>query len=249
MLTIKNLSVQYNNGVSPLTNINLALEEGHLYGIIGPSGAGKSSFLKGILNLVPTTGEVTFRNQKIKDFSKKIAYVEQKENIDRAFPITVFQCVLMGTYPNLGFFHRPGMKEKKATQKAIDYVGLSGFESRQIGELSGGQFQRVLIARSIVQDAEIFFMDEPFVGIDVKNEATIIQLLKKMVEEGKTLFVVHHNLNNVKNYFDRVILINGEIIAFGKTEEVFTNQNIIKTYKLVDSPLEEINLSFHSSKN
>lgn len=235
MLTIRNLTVTYPNGVKPFEGINLDLDKGKLYGIIGPSGAGKSSFLKGILGLIQSKGEVLIDQQPIKNYAKRIAYVEQKENIDRTFPITVYQCVLMGTYPQLGFFQHPGKKEKEATLKAIQYVGLKSFQNRQIGELSGGQFQRVLIARAIVQNADYLFLDEPFVGIDVQNEEMVIQLLKKMVKDGKTIFVVHHNLNNVKRLFDEVILLNEGIIDSGKTEEVFTNKNIIKTFKMLDT--------------
>src|SRR5699024_11016833 len=210
MLITSNLGVKYRNGVEAIKGIDLMLEEGKIYGVLGPSGGGKSSFLKGLLQLVPSSGKVRFRNRPIGDFAQTTAYVEQTENIDRDFPITVLQCVILGTYPSLGLFKRPGKKEKEAAIKALDEVGLSGFKDRQIGQLSGGQFQRVLIARAMVQDATLIFLDEPFVGIDVHNEAALIANLKDLAAQGKTIFIVHHDLSKVKSYFDEVILINGE---------------------------------------
>lgn len=232
MLTVKDLTVTYNNGVQAIKNVNLSLEEGKIYGVLGPSGAGKSSFLKGLLNLVPCKGQVHFRGKPIKKFAKETAYVEQKENLDRNFPITAFQCVLLGTYPKLGFFKNPGREEKKAALKALKQVEMSNYKNRQIGELSGGQFQRVLIARALTQNAQLLFLDEPFVGIDVNNEAIVIKLLKKMAADGKTILIVHHNLSKVTDYFEEIILINEKIIAQGSTNEVYTQNNLTKTFKI-----------------
>src|SRR5699024_606377 len=153
------------------------------------------------------------------------------------FPITVLQCVILGTYPSLGLFKRPGKKEKEAAIKALDEVGLSGFKDRQIGQLSGGQFQRVLIARAMVQDATLIFLDEPFVGIDVHNAAALIANLKDLAAQGKTIFIVHHDLSKVKSYFDEVILINGEVIAAGPLQEAYTRENIAKTFSLGQAPV------------
>lgn len=237
MLDIKNIKVTYRNGVQALEETNLSLQSGGIYGVLGPSGGGKTSFLKGILDLVPRSGTVRFRGRPIKEFAKRTAYVEQKENLDRNFPLTVFQCVLLGTYPRLGLFKRPGPEEKSAAGEALDQVSLSDFKDRQIGELSGGQFQRVLIARAFVQDADLLFLDEPFVGIDVNNEAEVMELLKEKARAGKTIFIVHHDLNKVLDYFDEVILINEKVIAAGPAEEVYTKENIAKTFKIFSKPV------------
>ncbi len=232
MLKVENLNVIYPGGYRALEGVDLDLKEGKVYGILGPSGSGKSSFLKGILGLAPASGKVSFHGRPIKDFAKKTAYLEQKENIDKTFPITAFQCVLMGTYPALGFLKKPGKAEKVAALEALDRVQMADFKDRQIGELSGGQFQRVLIARALVQNAELIFLDEPFVGLDIQNEATVIQLLKTMAAAGKSVFVVHHNLDTVVDYFDEVILINKTLIANGPVDEVFTKNNIARTYDM-----------------
>ncbi|HLS12691.1 MAG TPA: metal ABC transporter ATP-binding protein [Flavobacteriaceae bacterium] len=237
MLEIQDLKVVYSNGVEALSGVNLQLKPGGICGIIGPNGAGKTTFVKGILGLVPSYGKVRFKGKPLSHWAKQTAYVEQKRNLDLDFPINVFHCVLLGTYPKLGFFKRPGAKEKEAARKAIEQVGLVGLEDRQIGELSGGQFQRVLIARTIVQDADLIFLDEPFVGVDINSEAIIINLLKQLAQEGKTIFMVHHDLSKVQRYFEKVILINKTVIAYGETKEVYTKENLTKTFNVFDNPL------------
>ncbi|HTO16857.1 MAG TPA: metal ABC transporter ATP-binding protein [Edaphocola sp.] len=230
MLEIKELSVVYPGGVHAITNVNLSLSEGLVYGVIGPSGGGKSSLIKGILDLVPRKGEVTFRGRKLSDFSKSIAYVEQSDSIDRNFPITVFQCVLMGTYPNLKLFRKSGIQERKATEDAIELLGLSEYKNRQIGELSGGQFQRVLLARALAQNPLLYFMDEPFEGIDVHNESVIVKVIQELAARGKTVFIVHHGLDKVIPYFDELIMVNQKVIAHGTVEKTFTKENFYKTF-------------------
>lgn len=237
MLKVENLSVIYPNGHRAMNNASLTMEEGVMCGILGPNGSGKTTLIKGILGLVPAKGKATFRGRPIKEFAKQISYVEQKSDLDMDFPITVFQCVLTGTYPGLGFFRKPGKKEKEITQAAIDKVGLNGMESRQIGQLSGGQFQRVLIARTLAQDADLIFLDEPFVGIDVTSEKIIVNQLKELVREGKTIFVVHHDLNKVYEYFDKIILINKTVMAYGNVREVYNRENMKKTFEVLDNPL------------
>lgn len=237
MLEIQNLSVIYSNGVEALSGINLQLNAGGICGIIGPNGAGKTTFIKGILGLIPAHGKVSYKGKPLSYWEKQTAYVEQKKNLDLDFPISVLNCVLLGTYPKLGFFKNPGDSEKDAARKAIKQVGLAGLENRQIGELSGGQFQRVLIARTIVQDPELIFLDEPFVGVDVNSEAIIIDLLKQLAMEGKTIFMVHHDLSKVQGYFEKVILINKTVIAYGEIEEVYTKENLKKTFNVLDNPL------------
>lgn len=237
MLKVKNLSVTYANGNRALNGVDFSLDEGSFCGVIGPNGSGKTSFIKGMLGLISAKGKVTFRSKPIKKFAKKTSYVEQKRDIDMDFPITVYQCVLLGTYPALGLFRRPGVEEKKQTLAALEKVGLSSLSDRQIGELSGGQFQRVLIARTLVQHADLVFLDEPFVGIDVNSEAIIIKLLKQMAAEGKTILTVHHDLNKVRDYFDKIILINKTVIAAGPVEEVYNKENMKKTFEVFDNPV------------
>lgn len=236
-LHIQNLSVVYPNGVQALSEVNLSVVTGGIFGILGPNGGGKTTFVKGVLGLVDAKGKVLFQGKPIKKHAKQTAYVEQKQEIDMDFPITVFQCVLMGTYPKLGFFKKPGKKEKERTAEALEKVGLLAYKNRQIGELSGGQFQRVLIARTLVQEADLIFLDEPFVGIDVRSEAIIIERLRELAQQGKTIMIVHHDLNKVRRYFDQVILINKTLITYGKTDEVYTRENMKKTFEVLDNPL------------
>ena len=233
MLEIRNLSVVYQGNVKALSDVNLELREGKIYGIVGPSGSGKSSLVKGILDLVPIKGTVTYRGIELKKLAKETAYVEQKESIDRNFPITVYQCVLMGTYPSLKKFIRPGSKERGSALHAIEQVGLSKYTNRQIGELSGGQFQRVLIARALAQNPTLLFMDEPFEGIDIHNEEIVVEILKGMAKQGKTIMIIHHGLEKVFQYFDEIIMLNQHVIAHGSVEETFTLDHFLKTFGVI----------------
>jgi|SRR5699024_9062580 len=237
MFKVENLSVIYPNGLQALKKVNIDLSDIGICGIIGPNGGGKTTFIKGILNLIPAEGKITFKDFPIKKWAKKTAYVEQKRDLDLDFPISVFQCVLLGTYPTLGFFRKPGKKEKNQAKKALEKVELSHLSNHQIGELSGGQFQRILIARTIVQNADLIFLDEPFVGIDVQSEAIIVELLKNLAKEGKSIFIVHHDLSKVRRYFDHIILINKTCIASGAVEKTYTKENLKKTFEVLDNPL------------
>lgn len=230
MLEIKNLSVTYPNNVKALEDVTVSIPAGKLVGVIGPNGAGKSTLLKGALGMVSRSGSVTFKGQPIEDFQKRIAYVEQKGNLDMDFPITVLQCVLLGTYPKLGWFTRPGAKERKIAEDALERVGMEKFENRQISELSGGQFQRVLIARTLAQDTELIFLDEPFSGIDIKSEGIIMEQLFELRDQGKTILIVHHDLAKVGHYFDGLILLNQKLIASGKVDEVMTSENLSEVF-------------------
>lgn len=237
MLEIRNLTVTYSNGVEALNKASFQLPAGSLCGIIGPNGGGKTTFLKGMLGFIPHKGKAFFNGKPLKKSAKHTAYVEQKGNLDMDFPITVFQCVLLGTYPKLGFFKTPGRPEKQLVQEALERVGLHGFENRQIGELSGGQFQRVLIARTLTQQADLILLDEPFVGIDVNSEKIIIDLLKDLRQQGKTILVVHHDLSKVKAYFDHLVFIHKTVIAAGPVEKVFEKKNLKKTFTIYDEAL------------
>lgn len=230
MLKVENLSVVYDKHIHAIKDASFELETGNIYGIIGSNGAGKSSLIKGMLNLVPNTGTVTFNGESMKNHAKRTSYVPQRVDIDMTFPVTVFDCVLMGTYPNLGVLKRPGKKEKKRTLESLKKVGMEDFKDRQIGELSGGQFQRVLIARTLAQHSDLVFLDEPFVGIDVQSEKVIIKVLKEMAEEGITILIVHHDLSKVHDYFDGLILVHFGVKDYGSVEKVFTEKNLKEAY-------------------
>lgn len=230
-IEVEKLTVAYQGKVA-LQDISLEISSGQITGIIGPNGAGKSSLIKGSLGLVETVEKkpVQVFGEPLDNKRSKVAYVEQRNSLDLSFPISVIQTVLLGTYPNLGYFHRPGAKEKKLAIQALETVGMSAYADRQIGELSGGQLQRVFIARALAQEAEILLLDEPFIGIDAVSEKLIVSLLKQLKAEGKTVVIVHHDLHKVREYFDHVIILDRVLIANGPTETVFTTENIQKAY-------------------
>ena len=235
---VKNLYVSY-SGVEVLHDINFSIESGKLIGILGPNGAGKSTLIKAILGLIRTDkGEVKINGQPIDKMRTEIAYVPQRSDIDWDFPITVKDTVLIGTYPNLGLFHRPKQKDKDWAMECLKKVGMEDYADNQIGELSGGQQQRVFVARSLAQDAEFFFLDEPFVGIDVSSEEIIINILRELRDSGKTVFVIHHDLTKVEGYFDDIILINKELIGAGSVENVFKPKLMEAAYKAPLAVLE-----------
>lgn len=232
-IEIKNLTVAYGENIV-LEDINLKIERGDFLALIGPNGAGKSTLLKTILSLLkPITGEIKINGKSYKEERKRIAYVPQRGSVDWDFPTTLFDVVEMGSYGRVGFFKRINKKEKKNVEIAIEKVGLSEFKDRQISELSGGQQQRTFLARAILQDAEIYLMDEPFQGVDSKTEKAIIEILKDLKKMGKTLIVVHHDLQTVNSYFDKVALINKKLIATGSVKDVFNDENVEKTYKKI----------------
>lgn len=229
-IRIENLTVQY-SGKTALRSISTALRSGCITGIIGPNGAGKSTMLKGLMRLVPTvSGEVYVQGEEMEKMRRHIAYVEQRSEIDLTFPISVFDTVLLGTYPKLGLFRRAGKQQKQKAREALETVKMSEFADRQIGALSGGQLQRVFIARALAQETEVFLLDEPFVGIDMVSEELIMKILFKLRDEGKTIAIVHHDLNKVSTYFDDVIILNRSLISSGPVKESFTAENIAKAY-------------------
>lgn len=215
-----------------LWDIDLEIPSGVLMAIVGPNGAGKSTLIKTMLNMIkPVTGETRFWGEAYKKQRKNIGYVPQRGSVDWDFPTNVLDVVTMGTYGELGWFKRSGKKEKEKAIKALEKVDMLPFADRQISQLSGGQQQRVFLARALVQNADIYFMDEPFQGVDAKTERAIINLLRELRSMGKTVVVVHHDLQTVEEYFDWVTLLNKVIIASGPVEKVFNEENLMKAYK------------------
>lgn len=230
MITIKNVGVSYAMQPHVLKDCNATIEGPTITGIIGPNGAGKSTLLKAILGLIQSSGEILIDGEPAKKVLQKIAYVEQKSQIDFTFPITIRECVALGRTVKKKPLQRLTKEDWEKVDTAIEEVGLTDLASRQIGALSGGQFQRVLLARCMVQEAQYIFLDEPFVGIDMLSEKVIMTILRKWKEEGKTILMVNHDLSKVKEYFDKVILVKHSIVASGKTEDVFIKKYLDDVY-------------------
>ncbi len=210
-----------------LWDIDLLVPQGVLMAIVGPNGAGKTTLIKAILGLVPTAaGNVQIFGQPYGEVRKRVGYVPQRGSVDWDFPTTALDVVMMGSYGSLGWVRRPGRIQREAALKALDRVGISELAGRQISQLSGGQQQRVFLARALIQNADLYFMDEPFQGVDATTERAIIDILKEFREQGKTVLVVHHDLQTVPEYFDWVILLNVRRIASGSVSEVFTEENL-----------------------
>ena len=230
IISVKGLSVSYERK-RVLANIFLEIEAGRVVGVVGPNGAGKSTLFKAILGLIDiNTGTINVAGKSIDEVKKKMAYVPQKNDVDWNFPATVMDIVKMGRYPHVKVLSRLTKRDIEITEHAMEEVGMIQFRNRQIGELSGGQQQRVFLARALCQEAEVFFLDEPFVGVDITTEEKIINILKDLAADHKTLLVVHHDLSTVDDYFDDVILLNQRLIAYGPTQSTFTNENIKLAY-------------------
>ncbi len=228
-LKIEDLSVAYLKK-PVLWDIDLDVPFGTIMGIVGPNGAGKSTLIKAVLGVVkPMTGRVSL--PAFKRLHRHVAYVPQKESVDWDFPTTVYDVVMMGRYGHIGWLKRPKKDDHDRVQEALESVSMWGYKDTQIGRLSGGQQQRVFLARALVQEADVYFLDEPFQGVDAKTEQAMMTIFKALKAEGKTIIVVHHDLNTVPLYFDQVTLLNIRVIASGAVEEVFTEENIVKTYQ------------------
>lgn len=234
-LSTENLTVRFHRHLA-LSKINLCIPKGLLVGIIGPNGAGKSTLVKTALGLIkPQTGKVAFFGQPIENFKGQIGYVPQRESIDWDFPINVHDLVLMGRYGKIGLCRKPSRIDYEITRKCLEDVSLTAYSDRQISQLSCGQQQRAFIARAFAQEASVYFMDEPFAGIDLTAEANLIGLLKKLIrEQNKTIFVVHHDLHDLALHYDWIIMLNTELVAFGEVKKVFTPENIEQTFKSRD---------------
>ena len=214
-----------------LTNIFLEIEEGNIYGVIGPNGAGKSTLFKAILGLIaPDAGTIKVFGTDISSVRKKVVYVPQRDDVDWQFPATIYDIVMMGRYPHKKIMERINNYDRAIVSQALKDMGIEHLKGRQIGELSGGQQQRVFIARALCQEADVFLLDEPFVGVDMTTEERIIEILKKLAAQGKTLLVVHHDLSSAPEYFNKIILLNQRLIAYGDTETTFIKENIKKAY-------------------
>lgn len=230
VLSVKDLSAAYRQNVV-LRDVSLEVEEGTLTGIVGPNGAGKSTLIRTILGLHPSlSGSVSVFGTSIDKVKERVGYVPQHGTVDWDFPTDALDVVLMGMYGQIGWLRWPSRRHKKRALEALEKMGMAEFAHRQISQLSGGQRQRVFLARALVQNADLYFMDEPFVGVDAATERAIMATLKELKAQGKTVLVVHHDLQTVPEYFDHVLLINRTVIAHGKTEEVFTAENLARTY-------------------
>jgi len=231
-IKVEDLTVSYD--LKPvLWDIDLKIPKGVLMAIIGPNGAGKSTLIKTMLGLLkPVSGEVIFNNQPYEKIQKQVSYVPQKGTVDWDFPVSVYDVVLMGRYGYAGWFKKITKKDKKIALESLEKVGMTPYKNRQISELSGGQQQRVFLARALAQEAEIYFMDEPFQGVDAKTEKAIVELLKDLKKQNKTVIVVHHDLETVPQYFDWVTLLNVKVVVSGPINEVFTEENLSAAYSV-----------------
>ncbi|KXT77016.1 metal ABC transporter ATP-binding protein [Streptococcus sp. DD12] len=229
MIRIEHLSVSYQETLA-LEELTLRLTGPSITGIIGPNGAGKSTLIQALIGLIPHQGQVLVDQKPIKSQLGKIAYVAQKANLDMTFPLTVRECVALGSYAKVPLFKPLSATIWESVHQALKQVGLEDLAQRQISQLSGGQFQRVLLARCLMQEAQVILLDEPFVGIDSVSEGIIIHLLKNLKEQGKLILIVHHDLTTVSRYFDQILLLNRKLIAYGPTQTTFTEENLRKTY-------------------
>ena len=229
-LEVHDLTVSYHRR-PVLWDIDFETPEGKLIAIVGPNGAGKSTLIKAIMGLVPPeSGYVKIYGKDLEDARNRVGYVPQRNSVDWDFPTSVLDVVLMGRYGRIGLFRRPRVSDHDVAMEALRQVGIADLAKRQISQLSGGQQQRVFIARALAQDADLYLMDEPFVGVDAATEGAIIELLREMRRRGKTVIVVHHDLGTVREYFDWVLLLNLRLIAFGPLEEVFTDTLLQQAY-------------------
>ncbi len=229
-IQVEALNVSYDRK-RVLSAVYLNLKPGLVYGLLGPNGAGKSTLFKAILDLIDVdTGRVLINGGSVQDIRKEVVYVPQRDDVDLSFPATVYDVVRMGRFPHVSLMQRLGKADKLAINEALEKLGISHLRDRQIGQLSGGQQQRVFLARAMAQQADIWFLDEPFVGVDATTEARIMTLLHDLANQGRTVIVIHHDLSTVRNYFDQVILMNQRIVAYGKTSEIFTDEKVAETY-------------------
>jgi len=229
-IEVNDLTVAYHEK-PVLWDLDLEVPAGVLMAIVGPNGAGKSTLIKAMLGLVrAAAGQVLFFGRPYAEQRRLVAYVPQRGSVDWDFPTSVLDVVMMGRYGALGWLRRPGKREREMAMAALAQVGMEEFAERQISQLSGGQQQRVFLARALVQDAQLYLMDEPFQGVDAKTERAIVAVLQELRRQGKTVVVVHHDLETVPEYFDHVLLLNVRRIASGPVSEAFNEENLRLTY-------------------
>jgi manganese/zinc/iron transport system ATP- binding protein len=229
-LWIHDLTVAYHRK-PVLWDVNLALPEGKLVAVVGPNGAGKTTLIRAALDLVPrASGNIMIYGRPYEKQRSLVGYVPQRESVDWDFPVNALDVVAMGLYRKIGWMVPVSRRYRDRAMESLEKVGMAPYAKRQISQLSGGQQQRVFLARALAQDARVYMMDEPFVGVDVATERAIVALLKELKKAGKTCLVVHHDLQTVPSYFDHVVLMNMRVVAHGPTQEVFTEDNLKKTY-------------------
>ena len=232
-IKVEDVTVTYRNGHTALRDTNFEIPTGTISALVGVNGSGKSTLFKAIMGFVPTAkGSVEVFGRSVKEALKNniIAYVPQAEEVDWSFPVLVEDVVMMGRYGHMNFMRIARAKDKQAVSDALERVGMTDYRKRQIGELSGGQKKRVFLARALAQESKIILLDEPFTGVDVKTEEAIIKLLQRLRDEGHVMLVSTHNLGSVPEFCDRTILIKGTVLAHGKTSEVFTQENLERTF-------------------
>lgn len=229
-LHVEDLTVSY-HGKPVLWDVDVDVPPGVMAAVVGPNGAGKSTLIKSVLGLVkPTAGHMRLFGRPYAEARREVGYVPQRSAVDWDFPTTALDVVTMGRYGHLGWLRRPGRRERERALAALDRVGMADFADRQISQLSGGQQQRVFLARALVQDARVYFLDEPMAGVDAPTERAIVRILKDLRDAGRTLVVVHHDLQTVRDYFDWLVILNVRVVAQGPVEEVYTTDNLRRAY-------------------
>ncbi|HNQ13180.1 MAG TPA: metal ABC transporter ATP-binding protein [Bacteroidia bacterium] len=225
-----NLTATY-TGKPVLWDIDFKIPEGQLIGILGPNGSGKSTLMKSIMNLIePVSGHIKIFDSSLDQVRQRVAYVPQRESIDWDFPASVYEVVLMGRYKRENLFRPLKSEDKRLALQALEQVQLTSYGKRQISQLSGGQQQRVLLARALAREADLYLMDEPFAGVDATTESALLEIMNQLKKKGKTVVIIHHDIETARNYFDWIVLLNTRLIKSGKTEEVLTQEYLSQAY-------------------
>lgn len=242
-IEVASLSVAYDTR-PVLLGLTLAVERGEVVGVVGPNGAGKSTFFRALVDLVtPGTGRILLLGGTVRSHRRWVAYLPQREAIDWDFPVLVEDVVMMGRFPHLGWGRRPGARDRRIVEECMESLGIADLRWRHIGELSGGQQQRTLLARALAQEAQILLLDEPFIGVDAATEQTIIALLQRLRQEGRTVLIVDHDLSRAAEAYDRILLVNQRLVAFGPPSQVLTQELLRTTYGGRLTPLEVLGVA------